>query len=97
MTSNLSGAWDRFWGIVTGSSGVDTLFTILAIAGMLLIVGAVVKFLWEKRRGGGGNSQAMVWSIIAGGVLAGPSLLIPLVLRIVDFVINLVAALLRNV
>ena len=97
MNSNLVGAWDSFWGTVSGSNGIGSLFNILAWVGLLLIVSAIVKFIWDKRRGGGGNSQAVVFALLVGGLLAAPNMLIPLVLRLVDFVINLVAALLRNV
>ncbi|WP_156250808.1 hypothetical protein [Pseudactinotalea terrae] len=96
QTSNLLGAWERFWGVLSGANGVGTLFTILAVVGVLLIVGSGIKFLWDKRRGGGANSKALIWTIIAGAVLAGPNLFIPLILRLVDIVVNVLANIIRG-
>lgn len=96
-SSNLAGAWSSFWGAISGSAGINNLTTILAIVGMLLIVGALVKFVWDKRRGGGGNSQAVIWTMIVGGILAGPNVFIPLLLTLADFIVNLFETILRSV
>ena len=86
---DLAGKWNAFWGKVQGpAKGV---FTLLAIIGMLLIVGAAITWLWQKRKGGGGgNSQPLIVAIILGAIFAGPDFIIPTILKVVDFAVELV-------
>lgn len=95
-TLNLSGAWDTFWRNISGGN-FGQFLTLLAVIGMLIIVAGIVKYLWDKRRGGGGNTNALVWTIVVGAVLAAPALIIPILLAAIDIVVNAVVKVLAGV
>jgi len=62
---------------------------------MLLVVAAILTYLWERRRGGDGGKGGhtkILWAIIIGAILAAPSVVIPAILTIVDFVANVIAS-----
>jgi len=90
---NFASSWTTFWSSISGSLG--KLPTLLGIIGMLLVVAAILTYLWERRRGGdggkGGHSK-ILWAIIVGAILAAPSVVIPAILTIVDFVANVIAS-----
>lgn len=94
-TLDLSGAWSAFWRGI--SSGLGNLPMALAIIGMLIIVGGLVKFFWDKRRGGGGNTSQLAWTSIVGSLLAAPNLILPLLLGIIDLVVNMIVKLVKSV
>lgn len=94
-TLNLSGAWQAFWNGISG--GLGNLPMALAIIGMLIIVGGLIKFFWDKRRGGGGNTSQLVWTSVIGSLLAAPNLILPILLGIVDLVVNMLVKLFKSV
>lgn len=88
---NLAGGWDDFWGGLKGAPGFEGIAALATALGAILVVGAVLKWLWEKRRGGGGGgkgSEGILWALALGAVLAAPGGLIPLLLTVLDFVAN---------
>lgn len=88
-TVNLSQGWTTFWNAVKGSlGGIDTVMTIV---GVLIVVGAVLKWVFERRKSGGGgmgNHQPVLWALLAGAALASPDLIIPIFLTILDVIAN---------
>jgi len=91
---NFASSWTTFWSSISGSLG--KLPTLLGIIGMLLVVSAILTYLWERRRNGGGGQtkdhSKILWAIIIGAILAAPSVVIPAILTIVDFVANVIAS-----
>lgn len=83
---NLAGGWDKFWNAVTG--GFPTLTVVLTTVGVILVVWALTKWAWDRRRGGGGNAQPLWGALIIGGIFAAPGVLMPLALKALDFVAN---------
>ena len=85
---NLVGAWNTFWATVGGviSGPVQTTVTVIGVG---LILFTIVKYLWDKRRGNGGKTAPIWWTLVFGGVLIAPQVLIPLLLGILQWVINL--------
>jgi len=83
---NLRGAWGNAQQIISGALGPGFL-GVLAGIGIIMILFAVAKFFWDKRRGNGGNSKGMWFLIGAGAILAAPEVLMPWLLGIVDWVI----------
>lgn len=87
---NFYGAWQTFWGRVSGN--ITGLITLLTIVGVLLLVIGIVGYIFEKRKSGGGSmSQGggkVMWAMIAGLVCVAPNALIPLILKILDGVAN---------
>ena len=92
----LEDAWKEFWGAITGPAA--GILKIATWVGVVIVVAAVFAWLFERKRGGGvmsgQKSQGLIWAIVLGAVLAGPDLLIPLVLKIADWVVNTVTGLL---
>lgn len=91
---NFHGNWTTFWGAAQGQLG--GILTLLGIIGLLLVAGAVIMWIYRKSRGGGGNTSGLVWTIVVGAILASPNFLIPMLLRVIDFFINTIAAVLRT-
>ncbi len=96
-TINLSGSWGQVWGAVQAAIGTK-LTTLLSAVGVILVVGAVFKWLFERRRGGGGAfsgqaSSGLLWTLAAGATLAAPGVLIPIFLTILDAIANAVIGL----
>jgi hypothetical protein len=88
---DLKGAWTSLWSAInTGTFA--SIMTLLTWAGVILVVFAVLKWLWDKRRGGGGNSQSLIWTSVLGGALAAPNLLLPIVLGLIDMLVNTIAS-----
>ena len=88
---DLVGPWNRLVGIMP-----PTLLNILAVVGILLIVIGLGKWFWDRRRGGG--AQGFPWMmLILGGVLAGPRVFVPVILMLVQAIINVISALIKGV
>ncbi|KYH44815.1 hypothetical protein ATK17_1732 [Branchiibius hedensis] len=85
-TSNMSGAWSGVWSKLTSS--VPNLGTLLTLVALALVAFAIIKYLMDRRRGGGGNAQHLAWTLVAAGVFAAPGLLFPLFLKLADGAIN---------
>lgn len=93
---NLSGGWGTIIDAIGGTLG--PFLTLMTATGVIVIVMAVFKFMWDKRRGGGmgqGGSQ-IGWAIALGALLAGPMLLIPIMLTFVDIIANAVVSIFQS-
>ncbi|WP_114906739.1 DUF6750 family protein [Ornithinimicrobium murale] len=80
------GPWDKFWGAIASSA--EGIVTLAAVVGVVLVVSSIFMWIFKKARGGGANTSTLVWMIIVGGILCAPTILIPTILRILQFVIN---------
>ncbi|GAA4188812.1 hypothetical protein GCM10022288_15640 [Gryllotalpicola kribbensis] len=89
-TINFKGAWDTTWRSISGVIGPQVT-GLMTIIGVLLVVFAVGKWIFDKRRGGGAASGLgpVLWALIAGALLAAPGVIIPAFLGILDTVINM--------
>lgn len=84
--------WDSLWGPIR-SGGNGNLIVVASAIGVLLIIVAVLGFLWKKRKGGGGGAGASLGiPLTIGAILAGPNVVIPLLLRFAQFIVNIVIA-----
>ena len=91
MNSNLNlvNAWNTLWSQLT--SWAPGLGTFLAVIGLLVVVAAVGKWLWDKRRGNGSGGFPTM-ALIFGLLLAGPTIVVPVVLSILQVLFAIVVS-----
>lgn len=92
-TINLRGGWADLIGTLNPS---PQLLTLLTCIGVGIVVLALLKALWDKRRGGGGGFTAIIWPLAIGAALAGPTIVIPILLWGADTVVNAALALINK-
>ena len=92
---NLRGGWDSAWAPIQSVLGAGVLKIVAAI-GVLIVVSAFGKWVWDKRRGGGGNSSTLLWSLAVGALLTAPTVIIPIALWAFDGAANVVVKLFNN-
>jgi hypothetical protein len=86
-------SWTTAWNSISAPLGSFTKF--IGAIGALMVVAGVVGYVWERRRSGaGGNHQKLIWTIIIGAILSAPGVMIPVVLVIVDYIVNGIIAVL---
>lgn len=84
---NLKGSWDSLWNALQGQAG--PILDLCAVVGVVIVVAALGKWFWERRRGqGGGNSSGIWWALAIGCMLSAPSIIIPICLFMFDVVAN---------
>ncbi len=89
---DLSGQWGGLWS--TFKTAVPGLPALMGTVAVILVVFAIFSWLWGKRRNiKAGDNQAMIGAMIFASVLAAPDLLIPVLLTIIDGLINFVITL----
>lgn len=86
---DLASGWTTLWGSISSSVGPQV-HGLLTIIGVILLVFALGKYIFDKRRGGGATQglSAVLWTLLAGALLASPDLIIPAALTILDLIIN---------
>ena len=89
MNSNidLTSGWDTLWASIVGATG-QTFTNVLTVVGVALMIFAAGKWIWSRRTGRG-NSNDVTYSMVFGALLAGPQVVIPLILTFFELVINL--------
>lgn len=87
-TVNFAGDWSKIQSDLNSALG-PSLVTFLGVVGAVLIVLSVAKYFWDRRRGGGGNHQHVLFTVLIGVILAAPSVVMPGILTIIDGVVNL--------
>lgn len=97
MKIDLVSAWSTFWSKIGASYTGTPIETVVTIIGIALIALTLLKFGWDKRRGGGAKQSPIWWTLALGGLLISPNVLIPAILRALQWVINLALGLLGNV
>ena len=86
---DISRHWETFWSALTRNAG-GGLTTVMAWVGLAVVAAAVAVLIWRKfrRKGEQGQAGMLGWAILFGALLAGPDLLFPVLLNIVDAVAN---------
>lgn len=72
---------------------LEAFFKVAAWIGAIILAISIITYFWQRRRGGAGGggkggSKAVVLSAIVGGILVAPGALLPLLLGIIDTIIN---------
>lgn len=94
---NLSSGWDQLWSAVSRALG-SSVTQLMLVIGVGLIAAAFIGWIWKRRRSGGGGMQdmsAIWWTMGIGAILAAPDLVLPLILNLVDAVVNAGANILK--
>jgi len=86
---NLSAAWTTFWSAINRGQ-ISTLLTIVTVIGLIVMVSALLGFVFKKRRGGGGDTKGLWWAIAIGALCSAPNVLIPVILKLIDLIVNIV-------
>jgi len=81
---NLAANWSSFWGKISGPLG--PFLNLFALVGAILIAFGIVKWILDMRKGGGGmaSHKKLIFTILIGAILAGPDIVIPVFLTIID-------------
>jgi hypothetical protein len=85
---DLASYWGSLWSTLSTTLGSKTT-TLLGVIGLILLIGGVLTYLWERRKGGGGQGHTkLLWTMLIAGILAAPNFIIPVILFILDAIIN---------
>jgi hypothetical protein len=83
---NLAGDWKTVWGAIGVGTGLSALM--MAIGACLIAIN-LVRWVWQRRSGQGGNGHRhLVINTLIGMALIAPAALIPIVLTVVDGILN---------
>ena len=83
---DLAGGWATVWGTFSATYG--SLTTLLTVVGVLLVIFALAKWWWERKRGGGRGSKEVMVTLGLAIILLAPQGIIPVVLKIIDLILN---------
>lgn len=84
---DFGGSWGKVWAAV--ESGFPGISLMLTSVGMILVVFALAKYAWDRRRGGG-NASPLWNTLIIGALLLLPTVVIPLALLLLSGIANIV-------
>lgn len=88
---DLNGSWKTFVNAVEKGTGVGPILNVLGVVGVIIVLFAVVKWAWDRRRGGGMGQTGNVWgALLVGALFAAPKTIIPIFLIILDLIANAV-------
>jgi len=93
-TIDFAGAWSKLWTAIMSATGIAGIMTVLTIAGALIALFAIGKYLFQQRKSGGqgaGHGLGQIgWALPVALLLMAPNLLIPLALKVVDVIGNVI-------
>lgn len=87
---HLKDNFNQFWSSLTGAAGMNGIVKLAAIVGVALVAWALIKWAWDRRRGGGagGQHQGVMGALLIGAILSAPSVLLPILLTFLDVIVN---------
>jgi len=87
-TIDLASSWSSLWGKISGPLG--PFLSLFALVGAAMVVFGIVKWVLDMRKGGGGiaSHKKLIFTILVGAILAGPDIVMPIFLTIVDGAAN---------
>ena len=91
---NLKDSWDTLWTSVTQGFGKAP--QIMTVIGLIVLVFALAKYFWDRRKNGSANAHPVWSAIIVGGILAAPQVVFPVLLFVADGLANIGLALFQN-
>lgn len=85
---NLKGSWTTFWNAISNAAGMGGLLRLAAVIGVALVVFAVVKWAWDRRRGEKGSFGAIWGALVIGLILSAPNVAMPIAFTLLDAIAN---------
>lgn len=82
-------SWGKLWSSASASSGFSQLRWVLTVAGTVIVLSALLRYIWKSRHGQG-QRQHVIWSLVVGSLLVLPGVLVPVLLTLADAVVNLI-------
>lgn len=98
---DFTSGWNALWGAFKGAMPPGAA-TLLSIIGVALLVYAIIKFWWDKRKGGGmgggmgaggGGLSSVAVALVIGTIFCAPEIIIPIFLKFCEIVANFGTAL----
>lgn len=93
---DLAGNWNTLWTSLTAATGFSHVQTFLSVIGLILVVLAIGKYLFDRRRGNSAQHTTVLWAALAGALLSAPDVVLPGLLGALDFVVNSISGALNN-
>lgn len=84
---DLSGGWDLLWARVWVDMPAG-MTNLMLLVGTMLVVFAILKWIWGRQHGRGVRTSGLVWTLLIGAILAAPGAIVPIIMAGVDFVLN---------
>ena len=81
---DLTSGWNSLLSAIQGATG--NLLGVLAMVGVAMIVIAILVWAYQRRKGGVSGFPWMM--VVLGAALASPAAVIPLLLTILEFIVN---------
>lgn len=94
---DFTGGWTTLWNGITSSIGPQ-FATLLNVVGVAIVVMAIFKWAWDRKRSGGGmGNTSNVWgALLVGCMLAAPGLIVPIFLTILDAIASAAVGIWNN-
>lgn len=92
---DLAGNWDKLWNSLVSGGGA-TFTTGLGMIGVAVVLTVLLIAVINKMRGKGSGLGGMTWALIIGAICSAPTVVVPLILKLIDLIINLAIALIGN-
>ena len=100
---DFTSGWNALYGAFTAAVG--TQFALgMSMFGVGLLVFALVKFFWDKRKGtggglggAGGGLSPLGWTLVFATLMVAPGILVPVFLRICELIADFGMALIKPV
>jgi len=84
---NLLSGWATLWGQVPAGWRI-----LLAAGGVLIIIVSIAIWLYKKRKGNGAPGGFPTVLVILGGLMAGPELIVPVILLVATALLTVLSA-----
>lgn len=81
------GNWNKAWAVL--SNGTESIWTTVAIVGIVVLVFSIGKFIWDRKRGSGGNTAGLLGAAAVGALMCSPQVVIPILLMIFQIIVNM--------
>lgn len=83
--------WGQIWSDISGGMSPEAT-SLLTKVGVVIVVFAIVKYVWDNHQGRGPDLTKLGWTLLVGAIFAAPGGVIPILLRAAESVVNVVIA-----